>query len=557
MSAPSDARVVGELGGGLARLTGGGTLTPEDGESLASLIALATQLAADKAGMAATITAQEGRIAELAAQLAALTARIARLQRDLYGPRSEKRRDTADDDAHTDMARRRPGGRPGRRKARGDAVNDTGLRFPDKAPVIDITVTPPEIEGLAEDEYEVISERVHCRISTLDWRHVVIRYRHVTVKIRRTGMLAGAPARESVFKNSCADVSFVAGLIIDKFLWHLPLYRQHRMLADAGITVSRGSLSLWVGRAVALLKPVHDAQWASVLESAVIQMDETPVRAGRHPGRPGAMRKGYFWPVLGDRGEVVFPFATSRRHGHAAGILGDYAGTLVSDGYGAYGAYVAARDGAVTHQGCWIHTRRNFREQKDSHPELAGAALKLIGAIYTIEEEIRGRPPAERLAVRRTRSRKAVDRFWDWCGRAPADPVLTPRHPIRRAIDYATSRRATLEVFPGDPDVPPDTNLVENVIRNPKLGQKNWLFAWTELGAEHIGIANGLIATCRMQGVDPRIWLTDVLLRIAHHPAGRVGELTPRRWKTLFADDPMTSDVTPAVRLQAAAIGAE
>ncbi len=270
------------------------------------------------------------------------------------------------------------------------------------------------------------------------------------------------------------------------------------------------------------------------------------------------MRKGYFWPMLGDRGEVVFPFAASRRHEHAAEFLGAYSGTLVSDGYGAYEAYVAARGGAVTQQGCWIHTRRNFFEQKDNHPEMAEEALKLIGAIYRIEGEIKGRPTAERLAARRTRSRKAVDRFWDWCERTLEDPALTPKHPVRKAIAYAVERRATLEVFLGDPDVPPDTNLVENKLRGTKLGQRNWMFAWTEIGGEHIGIMNAMLATCRMQGVDPRIWLTDVLLRIDSHPASRVDELTPRRWKELFAHDPMTSDVAAvtAGRLHAAATGA-
>ena len=241
---------------------------------------------------------------------------------------------------------------------RSAAIRSTapGCASDGNAPVIDITVTPPEIEGLAEDGYEVISERVHCRVAALDWRHVVIRYRHLKVKIRETGALVGAPARESVFKNSCADVSFVAGLLIDKFHVAPPAATvSTKMLAAAGITVSRGSLSQWANRAVALLKPVHDAQWRSVLESAVMQMDETPIRAGRHPGKPGSMKKGYFWPVLGDRGEVVFPFATSRRHEHAAEFLGEYSGTLVSDGYGAYEAYVAARGGAVTHQGCWIY----------------------------------------------------------------------------------------------------------------------------------------------------------------------------------------------------------
>ncbi len=551
MKASPDVRAVDELGRDLTRLLAGGTLPGEAAEALSSLIALAGRLAADKAAMAATIAAQEGQIADLAAQAATLTTQIVQLQRDLYGSRSEKRKDTADAAGVADTARRRAGGKPGRKKDRGDALNDSGLRFDHKAPVVDITVTPPQIEGLSEDDYEVVSERIHCRIATLDYRHVVIRYRHVTAKIRQTGALVGAPARESVFKNSCADVSFVAGLIIDKFLWHLPLYRQHRMLAAAGITINRGSLSLWANRAIALLKPIHEAQWRSVLESAVIQMDETPIRAGRHPGKPGAMKKGFFWPMLGEEGEVVFPFATSRRHEHVAAFLGEYAGVLVSDGYGAYKAWVEARDGAVTHQGCWIHARRNFWEHKDSHPAMAGAMLAMIGELYAVEEEILSAPAAERLAARQTRSRAVVDRIWTWCERTLDDPALTPKHPIRKAITYAVERKTTLEVFLANPDVPLDTNIIENKIRDPKLGQKNWLFAWSELGAEHIGIANGLLATCRMQGVDPRIWLIDVLLRIAHHPASRVDELTPRRWKTLFADNPMTSDITPAVRLQA------
>ena len=557
MSASCDVRAVEERGRDLSRLIGDGTLPPEAEKALRSLIERAGRLASDNATMAATIAAQEARIVELATQLAALTAQIARLQRDLYGSRSERNKEGGDGSDGKEGSKAkdaRPGGKPGRKKERGDSVNGTGLRFNENAPVIDITVTPPEIEGLAEDDYEVISERVHCRVAALDWRHVVIRYHHLKVKIRETGALVGALARESVFKNSCADVSFIAGMLIDKFQWHLPLHRQHQMLAAEGITVSRGSLSQWANRAIALLKPIHDAQWRSVLESAVIQMDETPIRAGRHPGKPGSMKKGYFWPILGDRGEVVFPFATSRRHEHAAEFLGEYSGTLVSDGYGAYEAYVAARDGAVTHQGCWSHTRRNFWDQKDNHPEMAEEALSLIGTIYRIEGKIEGRPPAERLVARQTRSRKAVDKFWEWCERTLEDPALTPKHPIRKAIAYAVERRATLEVFLGNPDVPLDTNLVENKLRAAKLGQRNWMFAWTELGAEHVGIMNAMLATCRMQGVDPRVWLTDVLLRIDIHPASRVDELTPRRWKTLFAHEPMTSDVArvTAGRLQAA-----
>ena len=283
-----------------------------------------------------------------------------------------------------------------------------------------------------------------------------------------------------------------------------------------------------------------------MLESAVIQMDETPIRAGRQPGTPGSMKRGFLWPILGDRGEVVFPFAPNRAHKNVGDFLGDYTGTLVTDGYGAYESYVKARNGKVKQQNCWTHCRRNYWEQKDAHPEMAAAALSLIGELYAIEEKIAKQSWAERLAARRTLSREVVDRFWAWCERQLKDPALTPQHPIRKAIQYAVTRKATLELFLSDPDIPLDTNFTENKVRGPKLGQRNWLFAWTELGARHVGIINGLLATCLMQNVDPRLWLTDVLLRIDTHPADKVHELTPRLWKTLFADAPMRSDVAHA-----------
>ena len=545
---PDAADLVGQietLAREVTRLLEDSVLPPQVAGALRSLIDVALQLAA-------RAKAQETHIVETQAALAALTAQIARLERTLYGSRSERRTDSTEAAGAGDGTGKRRGGKPGRKKDRGDALTDSGLRYNDKAPVVDITIMPPQAEGLSKDDYDIVSERVHSRIATVDYRYVVIRYHYVRLKIRETGALVGAPARESVFKNSCADVSFIAGMLVDKFLWHLPIYRQHRMLALAGITINRGTLSQWVNRAAALLKPIHEAQWRSVLESAVIQMDETPVRAGRRPGNPGRMKTGFLWPVLGDRGEVVFPFSPSRAHANVPAFLGAYTGILVSDGYGAYAGYVKTRAGAVRQQNCWVHVRRSFWEQKDAHPDTAGAMLEMIGELYAIEEEIGPHPASERLAARQTRSRPVVDRIWAWCDRTLEDPALTPKHPIRTAIRYAVERKTTLKLFLANPDVPLDTNLIENKIRGSKLGQRNWLFAWTELGGENLGIINGLLATCQMQGVDPRIWLSDVLLRIDTHPADRVEDLTPRLWKTLFAETPMASDITSAVCLQAA-----
>ena len=189
------SRDVETFGRDLTRRLGDGTLPPSEAEeALRSLIGLSGRLATLHADLATTIAAQERQMAELAAQ-------IAQLQRDLYGSRSERRKEGEDGRDGEDS--RRQGGKPDRKKDRGDAVSDTGLRFGADAPVIDITVTPPEIEGLSEDDYEVISERVHCRVAALDWRHVVIRYRYLKVKIRETGALVSAPAPRERFQEQC------------------------------------------------------------------------------------------------------------------------------------------------------------------------------------------------------------------------------------------------------------------------------------------------------------------------------------------------------------------
>jgi len=121
-----------------------------------------------------------------------------------------------------------------------------------------------------------------------------------------------APLR--VIEGSRAEVSFIAGLLIDKFAYHLPLYRQHQRLGDNGITVSRQWLTQIGQQGVALLEPIYEAQLGSIRASRVKAMDETPIKAGC--GKPGKLKTAYFWPVYGELDEVCFPFFESRRAEH-------------------------------------------------------------------------------------------------------------------------------------------------------------------------------------------------------------------------------------------------
>lgn len=118
---------------------------------------------------------------------------------------------------------------------------------------------------------------------------------------------------------------------------------------------------------------------------------------------------------------------------------------------------------------------------------------------------------------------------------------MLPATPFTRALGYVRDRKDALSVFLHDPEVALDTNHLERALRPIPMGRKNWMFCWTELGARDVGIVQSLIVTCRLQRIDPYAYLVDVLQRVAEHPASRVEELTPRRWKTLFADTPMRS----------------
>jgi len=427
-----------------------------------------------------------------------------------------------------------------RKSSRKEDHEESGLRFDETVPVQTTTLIDPKFEGLPEDELELVSEKKTYRLAQRPAAYVVLETIRRVMKYKATGEISCPPAPTSVLPGSYADVSLLAGLIVDKFRYHLPLYRQHQRIQAAGITVSRTSLTNWVHDALDLLEPVYDAQLRSILNSQVLAMDETPIRAGRKS--KGKMKTGYFWPVYGDQSEVAFPFASSRSKREAEKILGKYCGTLLTDGYTAYERYAEQRD-EVTHALCWAHTRRGFVGAEDVEPIRAGEALRWIGELYAIEEEIRSKKleGEAKLEQRGSRSRLVVAEFFDWLKHEMAESALLPTNPFTKAAAYALDRQPGLEVFLSDPDVPIDTNHLERALRPIPMGRKNWLFCWTEVGAEKVGWAQSLIATCVLHGIDPYVYFVDVLQRIDTHPFSRVEELTPRLWKQHFADQPMIS----------------
>lgn len=420
---------------------------------------------------------------------------------------------------------------------------DSGLRFDENTvPVEVIEVPNPELEGLEEGAYEVVSEKTTYRLAQRPGSYVVLKYIRKTVKLKEEGVLSTPPAPATVLEKSFADVSFLAGLLIDKFRWHLPLYRQHERLLDSGVKLSRATLTNLVHRSVALLEPVYFAQLSSILQSEVLLMDETPIKAGRKSR--GKMKKGYFWPVLGDKAEIAFPFSASRAEKVVREALGNFCGTLLTDGYKVYDKYCKRLE-TVVHAQCWVHARRMFVKAEGAEEKLAGEAQERIAELYKIEDQIKEQELEgdKKLAYRLEYSAPVVIDFFKWLNAIFAKQALLPSNPFTKAANYALEREEPLSVFLKDPNVAPDTNEIERALRPIPLGRKNWLFCWTEVGARYAGIVQSLIQTCRMQEVDPYTYLVDVLQRIDSHSAREVHLLTPRLWKTHFSQNPLPSNV--------------
>ena len=500
----------------------------------------------------------DGRVKATTAQLQQAEQQLRWFKKQLFGEKSERRTDLESDPLQLNLgelgqakaAEQEPTpvrDHERRKRAQSEGAEDSGLRFDDTVPIVRIEVPNPALEGVADSEQILIREHVTHRLAQQPASYTIIEIVRQVIKRRDTGEITTPPSPASVLEKSYADVSLLAGILVDKFRYHLPLYRQHQRMKAAGITVSRTSLTNWTHNAIALLEPIYLAQRASVLQSKVLAMDETPIRAGRKS--KGKMRTAYYWPMYGDQDEVVFPYAASRAHKHVEVFLGDFEGTLLTDGYGAYPAYAERRE-KVEHASCWTHARRGFIKAEELEPDRSKRALEYIGKLYEVEAEIKERKleGQSKLEMRGDQSKLVVAEFFEWLEEELAASALLPSNPFTEAARYARDRRVGLEVFLGNPDLPIDTNHLERTLRPIPMGRKNWLFCWTELGAERVGQIQSLIATCVLHQVDPYVYLVDVLQRIDTHPQSRVEELTPRRWKECFADKPLKSAIASRPR---------
>lgn len=436
--------------------------------------------------------------------------------------------------------------------------------FPDNLERRFEVIDPPGIERRIDADgntsypgYTIIRSETSERIVYQEAKvFVLVTKRPVLSKLSdKSVYVAEMPDR--VLAKSQADESLAVEVIIRKLLDHQPVYRQVAAWErDFGWVVSRATVGTWVEQVATVLRPLYNALRTEVLSSDYIQMDESgilvlaastvnPEHEESNAPKPKSQKlnkigsnnlrrhQGWMWlardPV---RGLVLFEYDRTRSHSLPLDLLEHYKGYLQIDGYSAYRTALRKLDrnasrwaNAIIIVCCIVHIRRKFFDALSSYPEACRQALEMIQAMYAEEAKCRHYLPDERLAYRRVHLAPLFEEFEKWLESYRHQVI--PKGKFAIAINYALKHWPETKAMLEDGRIELDNNSIENIIRLLALGRKNYLFAGNHGAAKNLAVLYSLLGTCKALGVNPRVYLTDVLSKIVSHPINRISELLP------------------------------
>jgi transposase len=343
------------------------------------------------------------------------------------------------------------------------------------------------------------------------------------------------PAPFHVIARARAGASLLAMILDAKFGEHQPLNRQSQSFAREGIALDVSTLADWVGACTASLAPLTELIRRHVFAAERLHGDDTtvPVLA------KGKTRTGRLWtyvrddrPFAGpDPPAAVFFYSRDRGGEHPEQHLAGFTGLMQADAYAGFNRLYEAdrKGGPIIEAACWAHARRKFFDvARISQAPIAGEAVARIDALFAIEREITGLAVQQRVGVRTERSRSFVTALESWLREQRAR--ISKNSDTGKAIDYSLKRWAALSRFLDDGRLCISNNAAERELRAVAVGRKNWTFAGSDEGGRRAAAIYTLIATAKLNDVDPQAWLADVLTRMLDYPAKRIGDLLPWTW---------------------------
>lgn len=525
----------------------------------------AVPLPNDPAVLKAMIAALQAENQKMSASLRAhdllvqaLRVRIAKLQKQKFGPSSEKvereieqlelaledlqvalaeAEDTSPDDEDApDTEDQVPATAEPRQRRRPKVSKDT----PRERRELDPGDSCPDCGG----DLRVVGEDVSELIDMIAAQLKVIEIARVKKSCRRCERMVQEPAPSRPIPRSMAGPNLLAYVLTSKFDDHVPLYRQNEIFARMGADIPATTLVDWCGGAMKTLAPLIEKIEADVMSSDLLHADDTPIRvldrSRKDKGLGKGVKQGRIWTYVRDQrpwaGQdppgAVYHFSPDRKGEHPRKHLARSSGILQADAYtGFKELYERRADGTAQFReaACWAHLRRDFHDVWTSDKSgIAKEALDRIGKLYDIERRIAGRPAEVRRAVRQEKSKPNVDAFHAW-----AEQQLTRipgKSDLAKAFRYGLSRWESFCLFLDDGRVAIDNNPAERGMRPIGVGRRNWLFAGSDTGGETLARAMTIIETAKMNGLDPQAYLADVLDRIHDHKINRLTELLPWNW---------------------------
>ena len=342
-----------------------------------------------------------------------------------------------------------------------------------------------------------------------------------------------------------AGASLLAEILLQKYEYHMPYYRQIKQYSHLGMKgLTESTVDGWFKQTMELLKPLYEVLKEEVMKADYVQADETTTPVMNKESHKAA--KEYLWMVRAViRRLVLFYYDQGSRAGAVIESLANrynFKGYLQCDGFAGYEtAFKTSPD--VWLVNCMVHIRRHFEQALDENRPMAEHALTEIQHLYKIEHmcDDAGLSPDERKAKRQELARPIMEAMKLWM--ETEGVKYSENSLIGKAITYAYTRWDNIMRYLEDGRLLLDNNLAENEIRPITLGRKNYLFCGNHEAAQNMAIVCSLLATCRNHDVNPRDYLNDVISQMPYHTKASYEELLqllPHKWKLTHQESVMT-----------------
>lgn len=487
--------------------------------------------------MIATATYEELSREELVIKVTELTERLHQLERLVFGSKHERfvspvsadqlaldiglqpKEQAVSSATETIQYQRRKANKPATEK-----IQTGRMALPASLPREQVIIDPTEdVTGWKNIGPEITEEleRIPGKLFVRQY----LRHKYVNPS---TGEIVIGELPVRPIDKGIAGPGLLAQIVIDKYVDHLPVYRQVQRFEREGMKLPISTLADWISGSCTLLEPLYEVHRKQVLRQPYLQADETPIKV-LDKAKKGTTHRGYHWVYHAPLSRLVlFDYREGRGREGPNECLQDFSGFLQTDGYAVYEDFNKRANITLLH--CMAHARRMFDQALENDKLRAEYVLTEMQKLYAVEKVGRDKSLSQEEldAIRQQQAVPVLKNLKTWM--LDTYPQVAPESTIGKAISYSLQRWDKLSLYTTDARLQIDNNLVENAIRPVAIGRKNYLFAGSHDGARRAAMLYSFLGTCKTNNVNPFDWLRDILRRIPSHSVNKLEQLLPNNW---------------------------